>query len=459
MNQEIKFKVSGSGEAIHSFNDFINMYMTDTFLLNLRDNIDASEVNDVDVDLNGDILSIFVIGPTDRENAEYVAGYIADEIIGSADYDAVQEGNLSVSQLEEECKEVITEDVEVPSNIYDLCEYMYKESENDIDWIPEYDDIISNYDLDTEKADYDKAYEIVKDLIDKVKLYKSDGYVYIELSDNHTAYEITSNIDDEDYWNEVNLALEALGEDLGTDIYSLGRMGRHICIDNNFNNAIHYDKFCEMQREAEQNLINRINNSQYEDVDESKEIKTEAEDLTTTKDNIEQASENTDNTAQEIDQVKGSLEVLITDEESAIDGYDAFVDETKKVVDKELADTIAYEIEEIKDDEKEHIEKLNTIKSSLEENKVEESKNITESKSNLSAEDLFSEYQSISYDIYGLEWNSASSERRQELAKQAVAEFIQKFPQAKVKAKEISDIMEDNNYHTDKKAFDELLKI
>lgn len=101
------------------------------------------------------------------------------------------------------------------------------------------------------------------------------------------------------------------------------------------------------------------------EIAEVPEMKTEAEDMTQVKDDIETAVEKSDSTDLEIDQVKGSLDVLKTDEESAIDGYEEFNKETAEVVDTELADAVKDQMEEIIDDEKEHIEKIDTIKKSL----------------------------------------------------------------------------------------------
>ena len=109
-------------------------------------------------------------------------------------------------------------------------------------------------------------------------------------------------------------------------------------------------------------------NSFVEPKDESKKV-TEAEDMTQVKDDIETAVEKSDSTDLEKDQVKGSIDVLKTDEESAIEGYEDFKGETEKVADKELADAVNDQMEEIVDDEKEHIEKLDTIKSALGEGK------------------------------------------------------------------------------------------
>lgn len=113
--------------------------------------------------------------------------------------------------------------------------------------------------------------------------------------------------------------------------------------------------------------VSRSVGSYLDKVSESKEIKTEAEDMEAVKDEIETAKEETENTDQEIEQVQGSINVLKTDEESAIDGYDTFIEDTKEVVNKELADAIEDQMEEIKADEEEHIEKLDTIKNALEE--------------------------------------------------------------------------------------------
>lgn len=103
-------------------------------------------------------------------------------------------------------------------------------------------------------------------------------------------------------------------------------------------------------------------------LDESKKI-TEAEDMEEVKDEVTDAAEKSNATDLEKEQVAGSIEVLKTDEESAIEGYEDFNEETSKVVDKELADAVEEQMEEIIEDEKEHIEKLDTIKDALDEAK------------------------------------------------------------------------------------------
>lgn len=94
--------------------------------------------------------------------------------------------------------------------------------------------------------------------------------------------------------------------------------------------------------------------------------KTEAEDMSLVKDEVETAVDKAqDITELDIEQIKGSLDVLKTDEESAIAGYESFIEETKKIVDAELANEIEKQMQEIIKDEKEHIEKIETIKAAL----------------------------------------------------------------------------------------------
>lgn len=668
MKRDIKFNVYGSDELKDELKNFVDMYLTDTYISSLMDTVDSSEVTHVDVDLQDNILNITLYGSIDEEGSEEYASFIAEEIVRSAADGAFESGDITISILNEN-KNIIKENVEVPADIYDLCEYMYKESENKIDWIPEYEDIIDMYDMDISKEDYDKAYEIVKGLVDKIVIYND----LIQLSDNHTANEIDANIDEEEYWNQVQFALETLSEDIGTEVYAEGRMNRHICVDNTFENALKYDDFCKAQKEAEKDLIDFINteyksdeldeaksdeistytielnkgavmrgntpnetetiegtekdlmqflddnfvdctlddedelvslnywlenyeneydpsgstvvlsilkdgkeiykNADYdgyfneyeEDFTESKEVKTESvesvDDITylfeqfdwefdiTTKEqlgsdyyyhtlvkNVSEAEKfnyhsdywgSADSYQKDVVDVVKSFEpyigkevtitydegekekfkvigILIDKQYNSLSHLKVLVEplgevkeESKQVKTedtvnprmKDLANEVfdwydsdmGNHFDEIKDNEKEFYNQIISVLENRDQDTIDifikdmsedesmkvvvnqlkqlKDEKLDEAKRNLSAEDLFSEYQSISYDIYGLEWNSASSERRQELAKQAVSEFIQKFPQAKVKAREISDIMEDNNYHTDKKAFDELLKI
>ena len=133
-------------------------------------------------------------------------------------------------------------------------------------------------------------------------------------------------------------------------------------------------KVVDTETKGNKTIIKADNKTKFEYDEEKGTLKRleEAEDMTQVKDAIETAVEKSDSTDLEKEQVKGSLDVLKTDEESAIEGYEDFKSETEKVADEELADAVNNQMEEIIDDEKEHIEKLDTIKSALGENKKTE---------------------------------------------------------------------------------------
>lgn len=135
-------------------------------------------------------------------------------------------------------------------------------------------------------------------------------------------------------------------------------------------------KVVDTETKGDKTIIKADDKTKFEYDEEKGTLKRleEAEDMTQVKDAIETAVEKSDSTDLEKEQVKGSLDVLKTDEESAIEGYEDFKSETEKVADEELADVVNNQMEEIIDDEKEHIEKLDTIKSALGENKKTEVK-------------------------------------------------------------------------------------
>ena len=83
----------------------------------------------------------------------------------------------------------------------------------------------------------------------------------IQLSDNHTLWEINADISEEEYDCFVLEAISAFKEQTHTDLYCLGRRGRHICVANTYENAIRFDELCKVQKTLENNLIEEINNS------------------------------------------------------------------------------------------------------------------------------------------------------------------------------------------------------
>lgn len=132
--------------------------------------------------------------------------------------------------------------------------------------------------------------------------------------------------------------------------------------------TIHYDpresfSMNESIQNKESNVLKEDEEIELQDVD------IEPEDTTETQENMEQAVQELGEVTEEeefgIDTIASTIDVLITDEQSAIDGYNSFLGQCKNTLPDELYNTIKTEIDEIIQDEEDHINKLNTIKNVL----------------------------------------------------------------------------------------------
>lgn len=95
-----------------------------------------------------------------------------------------------------------------------------------------------------------------------IKLYNEDRENFIELSDNHTLWKINANISEYDYVEYVNAAAEEFEQETGTPLYFLGRSGRHVCVENTYENAIRYDELCAVQNRLEDEMVYAINHNE-----------------------------------------------------------------------------------------------------------------------------------------------------------------------------------------------------
>ena len=103
----------------------------------------------------------------------------------------------------------------------------------------------------------------------------------------------------------------------------------------------------------------------YDTVQESKTLVEDNTDPEEVANEIQTARENSENDTLSIEQVASSLDVLIVDEQGAIDGYKSYLEQSKQVVSEELYNSIDTQIQEIIKDEEDHIVKLNTMKDTL----------------------------------------------------------------------------------------------
>lgn len=114
------------------------------------------------------------------------------------------------------------------------------------------------------------AWKIIKDHI-----YYSDYKKYIELSDNHTLWQIDNDKfpnDDsaaDEYNIQVEAAFETFKDETGVDLLALGRNGRHICVDLNYENALRYSELVGKQQELEKQVIDAMNSWESDEIEES----------------------------------------------------------------------------------------------------------------------------------------------------------------------------------------------
>lgn len=100
----------------------------------------------------------------------------------------------------------------------------------------------------------------------------------------------------------------------------------------------------------------------------------EDEDLGAVESDVRETVENDDTDEVSKGVIASTIDVLIADEESAIDGYNSYLSQAEQTVSEELFNTLKEQLDEIIADEQEHIEKLNTIKSTLQGNTEVEDK-------------------------------------------------------------------------------------
>ena len=133
-----------------------------------------------------------------------------------------------------------------------------------------------------------------------------------------------------------------------------------------------------------------------EDIETEETDTIEPEDTTKLQQEMEEVVTELDSITEEetlgLETTAGTIDVLIKDEEAAIDGYNSFLNQIKDTIPETVYNTIEEQLKEVIQDEEDHINILNTIKENLNttEAPIEESKEtvLTE---NVTVEDIFNE--------------------------------------------------------------------
>lgn len=287
-----------------------------------------------------------------------------------------------------ENKKVVTESEEMLSNLYDVLEARNFE---DIDITDKEIDILVAYSLDPELGDTDSYDAFLTTLAKELKVDP------MTVEDARKANIITVDLYQwvSDHFDKLDSLLDISASDKEEEAIRITEMMEGIisgaASDEFYNELMRSKSLTEADDEDEED---DEDDEEFEEV-ETDEIKEpieqeeEFEEIPTDSDIIENdnteklpgTGESTEETKEAvkdaIDEVKenitaedafavetsnSSISVLIADEQSAIDGYNAFLNQTRDTLIPALYEVLEKEIQEIIADEEDHINKLNTIK-------------------------------------------------------------------------------------------------
>lgn len=157
--------------------------------------------------------------------------------------------------------------------------------------------------------------------------------------------------------------------------------------------------------------LQKDNKNESEEI-ELQDADIEPEDTTELQQEMEEVVTELDNVTEEetlgLEVTVGTIDVLIKDEEAAIDGYNSFLNQIKDTIPETVYNTIEEQLKEVIQDEEDHINILNTIKENLNttEAPIEENKEIVLTE-NVTVEDIFNELDiDIDSPVAEYEWNT-----------------------------------------------------
>lgn len=186
------------------------------------------------------------------------------------EFDLVHRGEKTWEDIARE-KMNESEEVSSQSNIPDEAyQYMFQDMDYDVDrngsveyvYVPTYEEFNDNT-MEIDEDDFIKVRNEVEQALYNTKFYRdSEGNgFFIELSDNHTMWELSNENKNIDEWTAiVQAAAIKFENETNVELKFLGRSGRHVCVDVNVYNILNYNKLKEVQERLEQECIDEFNN-------------------------------------------------------------------------------------------------------------------------------------------------------------------------------------------------------
>lgn len=144
------------------------------------------------------------------------------------------------------------------SKAYNFAQYLYDKYATHTDGVYfnedfSFEDAKKYYDYTISKKQYETAINWLNEL--DLPLYKG----FLELSKNHTFWKLNTEKSDDEINFLLNCKFEEFKEKSGVEIFSLGRSGRHICVENSFENVINYHQLKGLQEELEEEFVAEAN--------------------------------------------------------------------------------------------------------------------------------------------------------------------------------------------------------
>ena len=305
----------------------------------------------------------------------------------------------------EENKEIVTESEDMLTNLYDVLEARNFE---DVDITDKSIDMMVAFCLDPESGDSDSydafltslAKELKVDPMSKEQARKAD-IIIVDMSkwvsDNFdkldSIFDISGSSRDESVANMVEMMEAVISGAAKDSTYSALIENKAITESDNTD-----EEYFEELADYED-----VDTTEQQDVVVNNELEGTGEDQTETAEDVSDAIEEVkdevdDKDVLAVDTSNSSLDVLVADEESAIDGYNSFLNQAKNTLIPALYEVLENEVNEIIADEQDHINKLNTIKANFKFDNlspVEESKKLNEIHEDNSDHDNYNIYEKI----------------------------------------------------------------
>ena len=284
----------------------------------------------------------------------------------------------------EENKEIVTESEEMLTNLYDVLEARNFE---DVDITDKEIDIMVAYSLDPELGDTDSYDAFLTTLAKELKVNP------MTVEDARKADIITVDLYQwvEDNFDKLDSLLDISASDKEEEAIRITEMMEGIisgAASDEFYNELMRGKSLTEADDEDEEEFEEVETDEIkgpvEQEEEFEEIPADSDVIENENDNTEElpgTGESTEKTKEAvkdaIDEVKenitaedafavetsnSSISVLIADEQSAIDGYNAFLNQTRDTLIPALYEVLEKEIQEIIADEEDHINKLNAIK-------------------------------------------------------------------------------------------------